>query len=86
MLFLRIKRPFSAQPYAKSSVHRVEVPEDKVEWSTKWDDYSPPDYTSPGLKGKDYADDEIESGKFSWNGIDGKVDRRSHLGYFFLKL
>lgn len=72
----------TAEPYAKSDVHRIKVPDEKVDWNVEWKDYSPPDYTSPSLKGKPYADGEIEKGKFKWNEMDGKVDRRSHHGHY----
>lgn len=83
---LHIKCRNTAQPYLKSKVYRVEVPDNKVRWDVSWKDYAPLDYTSPSLKGKSYADQEIGTGNFKWNQIDGKVDRRSHQGVYNLSI
>jgi hypothetical protein len=64
---------------------RQKFPSEFVPWSKKYDDYKPTEYTDPHLIGKDYADDEIVSGKenkFKWNQIDNGVDRRSFLGNY----
>ncbi|VDD86066.1 unnamed protein product [Enterobius vermicularis] len=74
----------TAEPYLHSKIYRVEVPDEKVRWSTSWQNYSAPDYTSSTLVGKPYADKEIGVGSFKWNQIDGRVDRRSHQGQYEL--
>lgn len=45
--------------YPRSNVQRFLVPDDKVSWSVMYENYNPPSYTSPCLKGKPYADLDI---------------------------
>lgn len=76
--FVHVKCRNSEKPYLSSQVFRYKVPDDKVSWSVKFEDYNPQDYTDESTKGKPWADPSIESGNFTWNQIDGEVDRRSH--------
>ncbi|KAL0883087.1 hypothetical protein ABMA27_016553 [Loxostege sticticalis] len=70
--------------YPRSSIERFPVPDDKVSWSTDYMDYKPANFTSPGIHGKPWADPEIGDPNFkpSWNKIDGKVNRASHMGTY----
>lgn len=51
--------------YPRSSIQRFLVPDDKVSWSVSYEDYKPPSFTSPSLKGKPYAD--LETSKIMCN-------------------
>ena len=41
-------------------VKRLDVPDDKVDWLVTWQEYDPPEYTSPSLKGQEWADGDLE--------------------------
>uniref|UniRef100_A0A158R4G5 Serine/arginine-rich splicing factor 2 n=1 Tax=Syphacia muris TaxID=451379 RepID=A0A158R4G5_9BILA len=73
---------FTVNAYRGSNIYRVKVPDHLVDWKVQWDTYKPQDYTSESLRGKPYADAEINTGRFNWNRIDGLVDRRSHEGEY----
>lgn len=45
--------------YPGSAIERFPVPDDKVSWSTEFNEYKPVNYTSPHIQGKVYADPEI---------------------------
>lgn len=68
--------------YPRSNLKRFPVPDDKVDWSTEYKQYNPPNYTFPGLHGKPYADPEIGDPNFEplWNSIDGNISRVSYNG------
>ncbi|XP_033827748.1 ADP-ribose pyrophosphatase, mitochondrial [Periophthalmus magnuspinnatus] len=69
--------------YPGSQVKRCPVPDDKVEWSQNWPEYSPVSHTDPAVTKKPkWADPEI--GKFSvkFNALDGEVDRTSFEGNY----
>uniref|UniRef100_A0A914W6S8 Nudix hydrolase domain-containing protein n=1 Tax=Plectus sambesii TaxID=2011161 RepID=A0A914W6S8_9BILA len=75
----------TSKPYLHTKdVHRTEVPDEKVPWSASFPDYKPKDYTDPKSKGKDWADPDIDDSDFhpKWNSIDGKIDRKSHIGEY----
>ncbi|VDN52469.1 unnamed protein product [Dracunculus medinensis] len=79
----------SGQPYLRSNVYRIDVPDAKIYWSVLFPSYSPPDYTDPSLSGKSWADGPISlNSSFKWNSLDGSVDRLSYIQlsmfYFFL--
>lgn len=66
------------------SVQRLHVPDDKVKWDDKWEEYDPP-YFTEGIIGKPWADPEIGGGFTPvWNSLDQKykVDRKSHSGTY----
>ncbi|XP_077157062.1 ADP-ribose pyrophosphatase, mitochondrial isoform X2 [Paroedura picta] len=72
-------------PYPGSKVERSEVPNNKVDWLTKWEDYSPVEYTARSvLAGPQWADPEIGDKKFSpkFNEKDGQVERKSQSGIY----
>ena len=46
----------------QGGIKRFPVPDDKVDWSIEWPEYSPVDYTAPHiLKGPVWADPDIRS-------------------------
>ncbi|XP_037544853.1 ADP-ribose pyrophosphatase, mitochondrial [Nematolebias whitei] len=70
--------------YPGSSIKRFPVPDDKVDWSQKWAEYDPVNYTDPAvLKKPVWADPDIGS-SFSpkFNTVDGAVDRTSFEGSY----
>lgn len=69
--------------YAKT-IQRFRVPDDKVFWSEKYDDYHPILFESPILEGKPWADPPIERENFKpkFNELDRKVNRVSHIGKY----
>lgn len=54
-----------------------------MSWNVPFDDYKPPDYTDESIKGKEWADPEINEGQFKWNELDNEVNRESHFWYAF---
>ncbi|XP_022117805.2 ADP-ribose pyrophosphatase, mitochondrial [Pieris rapae] len=71
--------------YPRSNIKRDNVPDDKVSWDTEFKIYNPPDYSSPSIKGKPWADPEIDAKsdfKPKWNYNDGCVNRKSHTGNY----
>ncbi len=55
-----------------------------MNWSVKWPEYKPVNYTaSKLLKDKPvWADPENPLDIKNWNALDGNIDRRSHLGVY----
>lgn len=45
--------------YPFSNVSRLVVPEALVPWSTNFEDYKPPEYNSPAINNKPWADPDI---------------------------
>jgi len=86
--FLHIKARTS--PYVNSNQARFTLPDDKVAWSVPFADYKPPYYTHPGVLSSKLPDASLEklktdkSIKFKFNALDGKIDRRSHMGRYAL--
>lgn len=81
--FLHVKCRNSIYPRS-DSIKRRSVLDDKVKWSDKWEDYNPPEYTSPHLKNQPWADPDINEHSFKplWNCLDGKVNRQSFDGKY----
>uniref|UniRef100_A0AC34G405 Nudix hydrolase domain-containing protein n=1 Tax=Panagrolaimus sp. ES5 TaxID=591445 RepID=A0AC34G405_9BILA len=73
----------STKPYMKTEVFRVAVPDEKVSWDIKWDDYKPVEFNSDKIKGKEWADPEDVKG-IKFNQVDGKLNRKSHMGDYKL--
>lgn len=48
--------------YPFTTIARLILPDELVAWTTPFPTYQPPEYTSPSLKGKPYADPDL--GKF----------------------
>lgn len=59
--------------YPSSGVKRFEVPEEKVSWTVEYPEYKPVAYTAAVLRGKPWADPEINEPDFKprWNALDG---------------
>ncbi|KAL6266250.1 hypothetical protein P5V15_003111 [Pogonomyrmex californicus] len=68
--------------YPSSNVKRFTVPEEKIPWTVDYPDYKPVAYTATVVKGKPWADPEIDEPTFEpkWNTVDGKVNRKSFMG------
>ncbi|VDP93167.1 unnamed protein product [Echinostoma caproni] len=76
----------AAYPRA-DGVQRAVVPDDRVDWRVRWDDYKPISYTHSKVHGKVWADPDIEHEKgivLKFNQLDGKVDRTSFTGVYQL--
>uniref|UniRef100_A0AC35GPH1 Nudix hydrolase domain-containing protein n=1 Tax=Panagrolaimus sp. PS1159 TaxID=55785 RepID=A0AC35GPH1_9BILA len=73
----------TSKPYTKSEVFRFTVPDEKVPWNVQWDEYKPAEYNSEKIKGKEWADPEAVKG-LKFNQIDGKLNRKSHMGDYKL--
>lgn len=67
--------------YAKT-VQRFSVPDDFVPWSINFESYKPPHFESSVLKGKPWADPEIDEFKPKFNDLDGEVNRVSWVGKY----
>ncbi len=74
-------------------VKRLDVPDEKVSWGVPWPDYKPGEFTMDKvLAGPEYADPDISElhpnakpvlkGELKFNDIDGKVNRKSHMGTY----
>ncbi|ODN05633.1 ADP-ribose pyrophosphatase, mitochondrial, partial [Orchesella cincta] len=67
---------------------RVPIPDDKIEWSSRWEDYSPPEFTTESILigDKDWADKELRLTDVGlwpkWNQQDGGINRKSHHGNY----
>lgn len=70
--------------YSTTQVKRFIVPDEKVSWSTNYEDYNPTKFESDILKGKGWADPSIDDVNFKpkFNELDGNVNRLSHLGLY----
>ncbi|XP_073350270.1 ADP-ribose pyrophosphatase, mitochondrial [Pagrus major] len=86
---LYLMMPSSTGPHVKSrcpqypgsKIKRFAVPDDKVDWSQNWPQYSPVSYTDQAvLKKPVWADPEIGSFSPKFNTVDGGVDRTSFEG------
>jgi ADP-ribose pyrophosphatase len=73
----------TSKPYTKSEVFRFAVPDEKVPWNVQWDEYKPAEYNSDKVKGKEWAGPEAVKG-LKFNQIDGKLNRKSHMGDYKL--
>ncbi|GAA6226107.1 ADP-ribose pyrophosphatase, mitochondrial [Lates japonicus] len=83
--------PSSAAPHVKarcpqypgSKIKRFPVPDDKVNWSQNWPQYSPVNYTDPSVTKKPaWADPDIGAFSARFNSVDGAVDRTSFDGNY----
>lgn len=72
----------STDVYPQSSIKRLPVPDDLVDWKVEWPEYNPPEYTASFISGQVWADPDIADSKFKplWNAVDGSKDRVSALG------
>lgn len=87
---MKIHYKARCEVYARSDVKRVPVPDDKVSWDVPWEDYQPVDFTSESvLRMPVWADIDFREADCStvpkWNGLDGKINRRSYNGEYVLQ-
>ena len=41
-------------------IRRFPVPDDKLDWKIQWDQYDPPNFNAPHIKGQSWADPDIK--------------------------
>lgn len=65
-------------------IQRFPVSDELILWSTNFNDYNPPFFEIEGLKEKPWADPDINDPSFKpkFNELDGKVNRKSHIGIY----
>lgn len=70
--------------YPKSEVKRFPVPDQYVQWSVPFKDYSPTTYTAPHIASQIWADPDIHLPEFKpkWGQVDGGVNRVSFNGAY----
>ncbi|KXJ68322.1 hypothetical protein RP20_CCG004201 [Aedes albopictus] len=70
--------------YPRCDVRRYPVPDESVFWSQPYPDYQPPLYEAAVLKGKEWADLDVDDPAFvgKWNQLDGAVNRVSFVGEY----
>uniref|UniRef100_A0A1B6JXX1 Nudix hydrolase domain-containing protein n=2 Tax=Homalodisca liturata TaxID=320908 RepID=A0A1B6JXX1_9HEMI len=82
--FIHIKCRNALYPRSNDLVQRFPVPDDKVNWDIKWEEYNPVDFTAPFIKNQIWADPEITDVTFKpqWNSVDGNINRQSFDGKY----
>ncbi|KAL1498006.1 hypothetical protein ABEB36_008870 [Hypothenemus hampei] len=70
--------------YPSSSIKRLQFPDSLVPWFVDFSNYNPPEYNSPNLLNKTWADPAINDPEFNpkWNMLNGKINRQSHMGTY----
>ncbi|XP_044253649.1 ADP-ribose pyrophosphatase, mitochondrial [Tribolium madens] len=68
--------------YPFSEIRRFVLTDAQIPWAVPVENYSPPDYDSPVLHNKPWADPPCDDPNFrpKWNALDGKTNRKSHTG------
>ena len=70
-------------PRTNNTVPRVPVPDEKVSWHIKWEEYNPATFTASHIDGQPWADPAItDSFHPHWNKVDGNINRKSHMGVY----
>lgn len=71
-------------PRTNNTKSRVPVPDEKVPWDTKWEEYNPLTYTASHIVGQPWADPDITDSNFhpQWNKMDGNINRESYMGVY----
>lgn len=74
----------SAYPRSSDLIKRFPVPDDKVSWDEKWEEYYPVQFTDSYVKNQLWSDLDCEDPNFKpqWNAIDGKINRKSYNGFY----
>lgn len=82
--FLHVKCRNSVYPRSNELVKRFSVPDEKVQWGEKWEEYSPVNFTATFIKHQEWADPDIGDANFApkWNVVDGKINRQSYDGVY----
>jgi ADP-ribose pyrophosphatase len=83
-LFRMLHRKCRSQFYPRTNdtVSRIVVPDEKVPWNSKWEEYNPSTFTASHINGQPWADPDIDNFHPQWNEIDGNVNRKSHMGVY----
>lgn len=70
-----------------NAIQRLAVTDEQVPWTAAFDNYNPPFYEAPEIKGKPWADLEHVNPSFNpkYNELDGNVNRKSHIGAYQVK-
>jgi len=78
-----------SEMYARSEIKRFHVPDEKVSWSVAWEEYKPTDHTAESVRKMPvWADVDFttdSSSKPKWNSLDGKINRKSHVGNYVIE-
>lgn len=100
ILYTAVRTPIKMHFKARSKEYprnpkilRFPVPDDNVSWDVPFPDYQPVEYTAPSvasgpvwadmdIKHLDPKQTDVELPK--WNSLDGKINRRSHMGEYKL--
>lgn len=70
-------------PRTNSTVSRVLVPDEKVPWHIKWEEYNPATYTASHIDRQPWADPVITNNFHpQWNKVDGNINRKSYMGIY----
>ncbi|KAK9888262.1 hypothetical protein WA026_000525 [Henosepilachna vigintioctopunctata] len=74
-----------SQLYPFGNIKRILLSDDEVPWNVNIS-YDPPEYESPVLKNKAWADPYIEDAKFTpkFNSLDGNINRKSYMGNYLI--
>jgi ADP-ribose pyrophosphatase len=82
MLHRKCRSPF--YPRTNNTVLRIHVPDEKVPWDIKWEEYNPATFTAPHINGQPWADPDITDIDFrpQWNKDDGSINRKSYMGEY----
>eukprot|EP00484_Ammonia_sp_Unknown_P016251 CAMPEP_0197057956 /NCGR_PEP_ID=MMETSP1384-20130603/102554_1 /TAXON_ID=29189 /ORGANISM="Ammonia sp." /LENGTH=313 /DNA_ID=CAMNT_0042492539 /DNA_START=109 /DNA_END=1050 /DNA_ORIENTATION=+ len=81
-----------SSPYVNTQQKRFTVPDAKVAWKCDFAEYQPPFFTHPTVANHKLPDanlatikaDKTDKIRFKFNAMDGKIDRRSHVGTYAL--
>jgi len=70
-------------PRTNDTVSRVLVPDEKVPWHIKWEEYSPATFTASHIERQPWADPAITDNFHpQWNKVDGNINRKSYMGVY----
>ncbi|KAK3785345.1 hypothetical protein RRG08_045570 [Elysia crispata] len=91
---MKLHNKARCQVYPRSDKQRYPVPDEKVQWSVPFPEYAPLDFTSNSvLQMPPWADIDFRTAQTNedtsdscqepkWNQLDGKTNRRSHMGRY----
>ncbi|GFG37109.1 hypothetical protein Cfor_05771 [Coptotermes formosanus] len=71
-------------PRTNKTVLRIQVPDEKVPWNIKWEEYNPATFTASHIDRQPWADPVITDSNFhpQWNKADGNINRKSYMGEY----
>uniref|UniRef100_A0A1B6M1F3 Nudix hydrolase domain-containing protein n=1 Tax=Graphocephala atropunctata TaxID=36148 RepID=A0A1B6M1F3_9HEMI len=84
LTFLHTKCRNSLYPRSNGLVQRFPVPDNKINWEIRWEEYNPVDFTASFIKNQIWADPDVTDVNFKpqWNLVDGKINRQSFDGKY----